>query len=125
MPGRRQLREQTPPPLPEEVEKKEEEELKNGPLSVLTRAVEEQAEVLISCRNNKKIVGRVRAFDRHFNMVLEQVKETWTELPKPGKGRKKSRPLTKFRFIPKLFMRGDSVILIVKNRAPANRSNPY
>lgn len=25
--------------------------------------------VLISCRNNKKLLGRVKAFDRHMNMV--------------------------------------------------------
>jgi len=37
-------------------------------------------------RNNKKLLGRVKAFDRHCNMVLEGVKEMWTELPKTGKG---------------------------------------
>ena len=43
-------------------------------------------QVLINCRNNKKLLGRVKAFDRHCNMVLEGVKEMWTELPKTGKG---------------------------------------
>ena len=43
-------------------------------------------QVLINCRNNKKLLGRVKAFDRHCNMVLENVKEMWTELPKTGKG---------------------------------------
>ena len=28
----------------------------------------------------------MKAFDRHCNMVLEGVKEMWTELPKTGKG---------------------------------------
>ena len=28
-----------------------------------------------------------QAFDRHCNMVLENVKEMWTEVPKTGKGR--------------------------------------
>jgi small nuclear ribonucleoprotein D2 len=41
---------------------------------------------LINCRNNKKLLGRVKAFDRHCNMVLEGVKEMWTELPRSGKG---------------------------------------
>jgi len=36
--------------------------------------------VLINCRNNKKLLGRVRAFDRHCNMVLENVREMWTEV---------------------------------------------
>ena len=42
------------------------------------------AQVLINCRNNRKLLGRVKAFDRHCNMVLENVKEMWTEVtPKP------------------------------------------
>lgn len=36
--------------------------------------------MLINCRNNKKLLGRVRAFDRHCNMVLENVREMWTEV---------------------------------------------
>ena len=40
----------------------------------------------LNFRNNKKLLGRVKAFDRHCNMVLEGVKEMWTELPKTGKG---------------------------------------
>ena len=43
-------------------------------------------QVLINCRNNKKLLGRVKAFDRHCNMVLEGVKEMWTEMPRTGKG---------------------------------------
>ena len=39
-------------------------------------------QVLINCRNNKKLLCRVKAFDRHCNMVLENVKEMWTETPK-------------------------------------------
>ena len=54
-------------------------------------------------------------FCRHFNMVLEDVKEMWTELPKTGKGRKKANPVAKDRFISKMFVRGDSVILVIKN----------
>ena len=46
-------------------------------------------------RNNKKLLGRVKAFDRHCNMVLEGVKEMWTELPKTGKG----KYLLKFPFL--------------------------
>ncbi len=36
--------------------------------------------MLINCRNNHKLLGRVKAFDRHCNMVLENVKEMWTEV---------------------------------------------
>ena len=50
-------------------------------------------------------------------MVLENVKEMWTETPKVGKGKKKSKPVNKDRYIPKLFLRGDSVILVMRNPA--------
>ena len=109
------------------------------------------AQVLINCRNNRKLLGRVKAFDRHCNMVLENVKEMWTEvtpkprtctlcadtsadgaaveslpapskhaagcsqIPKTGRGKKGSKPVNKDRFIPKLFLRGDSVILVLRN----------
>ena len=72
---------------PEELEKREEEEFNTGPLSVLTQSVKNNTQVLINCRNNKKLLGRVKAFDRHCNMVLENVKEMWTELPRTGKGK--------------------------------------
>ncbi len=112
--------------------------------------------MLINCRNNRKLLGRVKAFDRHCNMVLENVKEMWTEvlpqlsccarpaachtssvpalithtrkppvralsvagvaqIPKTGRGKKGSKPVNKDRFIPKLFLRGDSVILVLRN----------
>ncbi|KAM0853708.1 hypothetical protein ACQ4PT_050895 [Festuca glaucescens] len=72
-------------------------------------------EVLINCRNNKKLLGRVWAFDRHCNMVLENVREMWTEVPKTGKGKKKALPVNKDRFISKMFLRGDSVIIVLRN----------
>merc|ERR1712227_669182 len=100
---------------PEELERREEEEFNTGPLSVLTQSVKNNTQVLINCRNNKKLLGRVKAFDRHCNMVLEGVKEMWTEMPKTGKGKKKAKPVNKDRFISKMFLRGDSVILVLRN----------
>ncbi|KAN0100759.1 Like-Sm (LSM) domain containing protein [Tylopilus felleus] len=88
----------------------EEHEISQGPLSVLQQAVRNHAQVLISLRNNKKLLARVKAFDRHSNMVLENM---WTEMPK-GKNKK---PVNKDRFISKMFLRGDSVILILRNQA--------
>jgi small nuclear ribonucleoprotein (snRNP)-like protein len=38
------------------------------------------SQVLINLRNNRKLLGRVKAFDRHCNMILEHVKELWTEV---------------------------------------------
>lgn len=101
----------------EELQKLEEEEFNTGPLSVLTQSVKNNTQVLINCRNNKKLLGRVKAFDRHCNMVLENVKEMWTEVPRTGKGKKKAKPVNKDRFISKMFLRGDSVVLVLRNPA--------
>jgi len=98
-----------------EAKKTEEEEFSTGPLSVLTQSVKSNTQVLINCRNNKKLLGRVKAFDRHCNMVLENVKEMWTEVPKTGKGKRKAKPVNKDRFISKMFLRGDSVIIVLRN----------
>lgn len=85
-----------------------------GPLSLLTKTVKSNAQVLISLRNNRKILARVKAFDRHMNMVLENVCETWVEVPKKHKG-KNARPVVRERFINKMFVRGDSVIIVIRN----------
>uniref|UniRef100_A0A8C5YPW0 Small nuclear ribonucleoprotein Sm D2 n=1 Tax=Marmota marmota marmota TaxID=9994 RepID=A0A8C5YPW0_MARMA len=45
---------------PEELQKREEEEFNTGPLSVLTQSVKNNTQVLINCRNNKKLLGRVK-----------------------------------------------------------------
>jgi small nuclear ribonucleoprotein D2 len=92
------------------------EEIKNpdrfevGPLSLLTECVRDNTQVLISCRNNRKLLGRVRAFDRHCNLVMESVREMWPEPVKKGKA-----PVNKDRFISKLFVRGDSIIMVLRN----------
>uniref|UniRef100_H2YKQ5 Small nuclear ribonucleoprotein Sm D2 n=1 Tax=Ciona savignyi TaxID=51511 RepID=H2YKQ5_CIOSA len=99
----------------EELEALEKEEFQTGPLSVLTDSVKNNTQVLINCRNNRKLLARVKAFDRHCNMVLENVKEMWTETPKSGKGKKKQQPVNRDRFISKMFLRGDSVIIVLKN----------
>ncbi|KAK7251671.1 hypothetical protein RIF29_35064 [Crotalaria pallida] len=102
-------------PMEEDTTKNEEEEFNTGPLSVLMMSVKNNTQVLINCRNNRKLLGRVRAFDRHCNMVLENVREMWTEVPKTGKGKKKALPVNKDRFISKMFLRGDSVIIVLRN----------
>ncbi|GAB0132612.1 mRNA splicing protein [Epichloe bromicola] len=104
------------PPIPSsseyEIAELEEHEFTSGPLSILQTAVRSHTQVLISIRNNRKLLARVKAFDRHCNMVLENVKEMWTETPRLADG-KKGRPVNKDRFISKMFLRGDSVILVL------------
>ena len=79
----------------------EEHEFTSGPLSILQTAVRGHRQVLISCRNNRKLLARVKAFDRHFNMVLENAKEMWTETPRTAAG-KKGKPVAKDRFVSKM-----------------------
>mmetsp|Transcript_8187 Transcript_8187/g.6824 ORF Transcript_8187/g.6824 Transcript_8187/m.6824 type:complete len:109 (+) Transcript_8187:29-355(+) len=88
------------------------DKFETGPLSLLTKACEDNSQVLINCRNNRKILARVKAFDRHFNMVLENVRELWTEVPKGGSNKK---AVNKDRFVSKMFLRGDSVIMVLRN----------
>ncbi|XP_007453711.1 PREDICTED: small nuclear ribonucleoprotein Sm D2-like [Lipotes vexillifer] len=99
---------------PEELQKWEEEEFNIGPLPVLTQSVKNNTQVLISCRN-KKLLGRVKAFDRHCNMVLEKVKEVWTEVPKNGRSKKKSQTVNKHCYISKMVLCGDSVTVVLRN----------
>jgi len=49
--------------------------------------------------------------------LLEDVKEMWTEYSKGGKGRKRGQSMNKDRYVSKMFLRGDSVILVVSNPA--------
>eukprot|EP00435_Cladocopium_sp_Y103_P048317 s16_g14.t1 len=99
--------------MAEDAKVEEKDNFDVGPLSVLQKCVKDNSQVLINCRNNRKILARVKAFDRHSNMVLENVREMWTEVPHGGK--KKAKPVNKDRFISKMFLRGDSVILVLRN----------
>lgn len=58
-----------------QIRAKEEFLVTQGPLSVLQSSVRNHTQILISLRNNHKLLARVKAFDRHSNMVLENVKE--------------------------------------------------
>lgn len=91
----------------DELEQLEEFEFKHGPMSLINDAMITRNPVIISLRNNHKLIARVKAYDRHCNMVLENVKELWTE--KKGK-----QTVNRERFISKLFLRGDSVIVVLK-----------
>lgn len=92
-------------------------DLKSGPFSVLYRAVRDNTQVMVNMRNNHKLLGRVKAYDRHMNLLLEDVKEMWTETSTGGKGHSRGAAVNKDRYVSKMFLRGDSVIIIVSNPA--------
>ena len=55
--------------------------------------------------------------EKIYIRLLEDVKEMWTEYSKGGKGRKRGQSMNKDRYVSKMFLRGDSVILVVSNPA--------
>merc|ERR1712036_135679 len=81
----------------------------SGPLSLLKEACTNNLQIMINCRHNRKLLGRVKSFDRHCNMVLDEVTEFWSEKTKSKKH------INRERYLNKLFLRGDSVILVVLN----------
>ena len=93
---------------PEEQKAREQEELSTGPLRVLADSIRSGMKILINCTNNKRLLGRLKAFDRHFNMVLEVGIEMWTEQHKQGRNKGRAELIHKDRFISKMFPRGDS-----------------
>ncbi|KAF3825242.1 hypothetical protein GH733_005876 [Mirounga leonina] len=58
----------------------------------MVQLVKNNTQGLISCHNKKKFLGHMKAADRRYSMVLENVKEMWTKVPKTDKGKKKSKP---------------------------------
>ena len=97
----------------EQQEAKEQEELSTGPFSVPTDSVRSGIRILVYCTNNKRLLGRLKAFNRHFNMVLVEVLEMWTEQCK-GRHGGRTELVKKGRYISKMFLKGDSVILVIK-----------
>ena len=55
---------------------------------------------------------------------MVNVKEMWTETPRTGKGKKRAKPINKDRFISKMLVRGDSVILVLKNPLGSKPAGP-
>ncbi|KMV65312.1 Sm-like ribonucleoprotein subunit D2 [Encephalitozoon cuniculi EcunIII-L] len=82
-----------------------------GPLSLVRRAMVKMKPVLVSLRSNRKVLGRVVAYDRHYNLLMEDAKELGTTRGK-NKGRKKRQGCEFSRKLGKVFIRGDTVILV-------------
>ena len=78
------------------------------PFTLLDRCITDRAPCLVSCRHNKKLYGTLRAYDKHFNLIMEHVREIWQE-SQPDRP-----PDLRERFISRLFVRGDGVIFIVR-----------
>lgn len=96
-----------------EIQELEDFEFNHGPLSLIQNSIKSGSPVMIHCRNNHKLLAKVKAFDRHCNLILEDVKELWTETTKNSKG-KVIKTTSKERYVVKMFLRGDSIIIILR-----------
>jgi len=84
-----------------------------GPFSLLKTITYSNSKIIVSSNDNHKFYGYLKGFDRHSNLFLEDVTEIWKEEIKV-KNRKTKKTILKEKFIPKMFFRGDSIIMIAK-----------
>jgi small nuclear ribonucleoprotein D2 len=85
------------------------------PFVILSESIIKNYPLIIFLRNNKKLIGYIRGFDRHMNLLLENVKELWVI-----KNFEKKNVYHE-KFFSKLILRGDSIILITKINCSENR----
>ena len=79
------------------------------PLDLIRLAIDEK--VVVKCRGDRELRGRLHAFDQHLNMVLGDVEETVTSREIDEETEEEMIQSSK-REIDMLFVRGDIVILV-------------
>ena len=79
----------------------------NNPFSLLADTIALNRPIIIFTRNNKKLFGHIRAFDKHMNLALENVRELFS-----FKDNNKNTTYHE-RYISKLILRGDTIILLL------------
>ena len=82
-------------------------EYTEGPLKLLTESVMNYTQILIDIEGNRRLIAHVIGFDSHFNMVLTNVKEMWSET-------RRGILENKERYISKMFLPGHNMKIIVK-----------
>ena len=78
-------------------------------MDIIRLAIDEK--VLVKCRGDRELRGRLHAFDQHLNMVLGEVEETVTSREIDEETEEEMIKSSK-RNIDMLFVRGDIVILV-------------
>ena len=103
-------------PQPEDsMELSEMASLNKGPMAPIVNAVYEKQPIIVSLRSNRKLHAYIKAVDRHWNMILEQVIEITPQPPSKDGG---PPPEPRRRKINRLFLRGDNVICVFPNPQP-------
>lgn len=90
-------------------------ELARGPFRLLNDAVNGKTEVVITCRDDRRLLAKVRLFDKHYNMLLTDVSEmTFKHKGSKGAGAADAQP--EVRRFDNLFLRGDNVVHVSAER---------
>lgn len=95
----------------------------NGPLSLVRRAMVRTRPVIVSLRSNRKVVGRVVAYDRHYNLLMADAKELGVVRSR-NKGKRKKEGREVCRRLGNVFIRGDTVILVASGPQPDDVKEP-
>ena len=96
---------------PEERKAKDQEDPSTGHLGVLMDSIRSGMKFLIDYINNE-----MKALERHFDMVLQEVMETWAEQCQMGVTKETADLANNDGFISKMFLKGDLVVLILRLR---------
>jgi len=83
--------------------------LGSGPFMLLKKSLTSSTKIYILTNDHHKFTGYLRSFDKHCNIILENVTEIWHEEMKNDK-----KIITKEKYSPIIFLRGDSIIIISK-----------
>uniref|UniRef100_A0A0G4HFX5 Sm domain-containing protein n=1 Tax=Chromera velia CCMP2878 TaxID=1169474 RepID=A0A0G4HFX5_9ALVE len=79
------------------------------PLDLIRLSLDEK--IVIKCRGDRQLTGRLQAFDSHLNMVLSEVEEVHT-LISYDQDTDEQEVKKEKRNMDMLFIRGDSVIFV-------------
>mmetsp|Transcript_17470 Transcript_17470/g.39560 ORF Transcript_17470/g.39560 Transcript_17470/m.39560 type:complete len:83 (-) Transcript_17470:8-256(-) len=78
------------------------------PYDFLTASIKNNKNVMLVLRNNKRIIGKVVNYDKHLNLLLDNVIEIKFNAEKFSDSIK-----IKSQFMSKVFLRGDNIVLIL------------
>lgn len=81
----------------------------NKPIDLVRLSLDEV--VLVKCRGERDLKGRLHAFDEHLNLVLGPCEET-VRVVEVDPATSEEIVRTNTRKLPMVFLRGDAVILV-------------
>nr|BAS01643.1 mRNA splicing factor [Lotharella vacuolata] len=91
----------------------------SGPFLLLKKNLTSFNKIYILTNDHHKFIGYLRSFDKHCNIILENVTEIWHEevfvfFNQKKTNINKKNISTKEKYSPIIFLRGDTIIIISK-----------